>query len=93
MTELKMMMLGALAMASFTICLILLRFWRTTRDRFFLFFAAAFAIEALRRVILGLIPRNDEHEPLVYLLQLVAFLFIVYAIVDKNRNQRTDKTS
>ena len=84
--NLKMMLLGALAMASLTICLILLRFWKTTRDRFFLFFAAAFGIEAVRRVIFGLRPGLSEQQPLLYLLQLLAFLFIVYAIIDKNRS-------
>lgn len=84
--NMKMMMLGALAMASLTICLILLRFWKTTRDRFFLFFAAAFGIEGLRRVIFGVMPSLSEQQPLLYLLQLLAFLFIVYAIVDKNRS-------
>ena len=83
---LKLMLLGALAMASFTISLIFLRFWKTTRDRFFLFFAAAFFIEAVRRVLLGAISHSNEQEPLFYILQLVAFLVIVYAIVDKNRS-------
>ncbi len=87
MTDLKLMMLGALATVSFTICLILLRFWKTTRDRFFLFFAAAFGIEGVRRLIFGLMPHQSEQEPLLYLLQLLAFAFIVYAIVDKNRSQ------
>lgn len=93
MTELKMMLLGAMAMASFTICLILLRFWKTTRDRFFMFFAAAFAIEGIRRIIFGVMPHLSEQEPLFYLLQLLAFLFIVYAIIDKNRSLGGGNTS
>ena len=70
------------------ISLIFIRFWKTTRDRFFLFFAAAFFIEAVRRVMLGVIPHSSEQEPLFYLIQLVAFLAIVYAIIDKNRTGR-----
>ncbi|ESQ93348.1 hypothetical protein ABAC460_01185 [Asticcacaulis sp. AC460] len=85
----KLLLLGALAMGSFIISLIFIRFWKTTRDRFFLFFAAAFFIEAVRRVMLGVIPYSTEQEPLFFLLQAVAFGAIVYAIIDKNRAGRS----
>lgn len=88
----KLVLLGALAMGSFIISLIFIRFWKTTRDRFFLFFAAAFFIESIRRVLLGVIPHSSEQEPLFYLIQLIAFLAIVYAIIDKNRAGRTTKS-
>ena len=41
---------GAIAMASITIALFFLRFWRASGDRFFLYFALSFAIEGLHRV-------------------------------------------
>ncbi len=85
MTPLKLLMLGAIAMASFTIALIFLRFWVKTRDRFFAFFAAAFAIAGAGRVVLGLIPHSGDHAPMIYVTQLLAFLVIIYAIIDKNR--------
>lgn len=86
MTPLKLLMLGAIAMASFTIALIFLRFWVKTRDRFFAFFAAAFAIAGAGRVVLGLIPHAGDHAPMIYVTQLLAFLVIIYAIIDKNRS-------
>ena len=86
MTPLKLLMLGAIAMASFTIALIFLRFWVTTRDRFFAFFAAAFAIAGGGRVVLGLLPHTGDHTPMIYVSQLLAFLVIIYAIIDKNRS-------
>lgn len=87
-TIVKLMLLGGIAMASLTISLLFVRFWRTTRDRFFLFFAAAFFIAGSGRVIMGLIPHITDHSPLIYVTQLLAFLVIIYAIVDKNRSQK-----
>ncbi len=84
----KMLLLGAIAMASLIIGLLFVRFWKTTRDRFFLFFAAAFFIAGVGRVTMGLIPHVTDHSPLIYVTQLLAFLIIIYAIVDKNRSQK-----
>ena len=92
MTPLKLLMLGAIAMASFTIALIFLRFWVTTRDRFFAFFAASFVIAGGGRVVLGLIPHAGDRAPMIYVTQLLAFLVIIYAIIDKNRSMKQGKT-
>ena len=49
----------AVAMASFVASLFFfLRFWRGTRDLLFFFFAIAFAVDALTRVALALIPNG-----------------------------------
>jgi hypothetical protein len=48
------MLAGAIAMASIVISLFFFRFWRSTRDRLFLFFAISFLLEALNRILLGL---------------------------------------
>lgn len=82
------MLLGAIAMAAFTIALMFIRFWRTTRDRFFLFFAAAFALMGSGRVVLGAVPHSDDQTPVIYLIQLLAFVVIVFAVIDKNRRSR-----
>jgi hypothetical protein len=79
------LMLGAIAMASLTATVFFLRFWRDTRDRFFLFFAIAFLIDALNRVILGLKAVPQEHEPFFYVVRLCSYMLIIAAIVDKNR--------
>ena len=49
------MLSGAIATASLVASLFFFRFWRQTRDRFFLWFALSFWIEAANRVawILG----------------------------------------
>ncbi len=81
--------LGAIAMASMVAALFFLRFWRDTRDRFFLLFAIAFAIEGINRGLLGLTVVSQEHEPFFYLVRLFAFGLILMAIVDKNRTGRS----
>jgi len=88
----EQILLGANAMASLVVGLFFLRFWRDTRDRFFLFFAMAFTVEGLNRVALGLTHVSEETEPYFYLVRLFAFLLILAAIVDKNRKkpQRTN---
>ena len=67
-----------------------LRFWSKTRDRLFLIFGVAFWIMALERMILMFMrdPGRGEDHSLVYLIRLVAFLLILFAIVDKNREDK-----
>ena len=87
----NLMLIGAIAMACFTASLFFIRFWKMTGDRFFLFFATSFIIEGCGRVLLGAIAYSNEQEPLFYLTRLLAFLIILYAIIDKNRT-KTPKT-
>lgn len=78
-------LMGAVAMASFVAMLFFLRFWRQTRDNFFLWFAVAFGIDAAERLVLGLHKVSAEAEPLFYLARLVTFGLIIFAIIQKNR--------
>jgi hypothetical protein len=82
------LILGAIAMASFIATLFFLRFWRRTRDPLFLWFALAFAVDALTRVALGLGDAVREQEPLFYVARLVTFALILAAIIQKNRSGR-----
>ena len=81
-------LMGAVAMASAMAALFFLRFWRQTRDSFFLFFAAAFGLDALTRFVLGMGELSEETQPLIYLARLVTFCLIIVAIVRKNRPNR-----
>ena len=54
-------------------------------DRFFLWFALSFWLEALNRVALGLFVGTQEDSPLIYGLRVVSYGFILYAIWYKNR--------
>lgn len=82
--NINLMMLGMIIMACFVAALFFLRYWRETRDRFFLFFALSFTLEGVGRIILGLQRYSDEQEPFIYLIRLAAFSMILIAILDKN---------
>jgi uncharacterized membrane protein HdeD (DUF308 family) len=88
MDQVSAVLLGAVAMASGVAALFFLRFWRQTRDSFFLFFAGAFAVDALSRVVLGVSHLSEETQPLIYLARLVTFCLIIIAIIRKNRPGR-----
>jgi hypothetical protein len=79
------LLLGAVAMASAVATTFFARFWYKTRDRLFLMFALAFAVDAVVRVLLAVGQPADEQQPLFYLARLVSFGLIAFAIVDKNR--------
>jgi hypothetical protein len=85
MDQISAVLQGAVAMASGVAALFFLRFWRQTRDSFFLFFAAAFAIDALARFVLGFGELSEETQPLVYGARLITFGLIIIAIIRKNR--------
>lgn len=76
---------GAIAVANLLVGLFLFRFWRNSRDSFFLLFALSFWIEALDRVGLGLLDGASESQPLFYGGRIVAYGLIVVAIWQKNR--------
>jgi type II secretory pathway component PulM len=75
---------GVLITSSIMVGIFFLRFWRQTRDRFFLLFATAFWCLALNWIGLLFDPA-DETETYFYLLRLGAFVLILIAIVDRNR--------
>jgi O-antigen/teichoic acid export membrane protein len=79
---------GGIATASIIAGVFFLRYWRSSRDRFFLYFAASFFIEGVNRFILYLMVGLQEEAPVYYLIRLVAYGLIVLAIVAKNRERR-----
>jgi len=61
--------------------LFFLRFWRESRDRLFGWFASAFFLLAIQRILIA----TSEPTTAVYGVRLLAFVLILWAIVDKNR--------
>lgn len=63
------------------------KFWKKTRDRLFLLFGISFWLLSLERVALlfATDPAREEYS-YFYIIRLFAFLIIIVAIVDKNRN-------
>jgi hypothetical protein len=83
--------LGALVMACAAAGLFFLRFWRKTRDRLFAIFAAAFWMLGLNWLLLSFTDPDAEFRPALYLIRLLAFVLILYAILEKNRAGRGDR--
>ena len=81
-------LLGATAVACFGIGLFFIRYWRSGRDRFFLFFAMSFWVEAINRTGMAVTQSWREELPLHYLIRLFSYGLILYAIWDKNRPGR-----
>jgi hypothetical protein len=81
------MLIGAIAFASLAAGLFFFRFWRQTRDRFFLFFALSFWVEGCNRIALGLLTDADEHAAAFYSVRLLAYGLILVAIWQKNRRR------
>lgn len=76
---------GAIGAGTLVAAVFFLRFWRSSGDRFFLYFAISFALEAANRLMLGLAHEASEETPAFYLVRLVSYVLILVAIADKNR--------
>ena len=79
---------GMLAMGYLIAGVFFLRYWRRTRERLFASFAIALFILALQRVLLAANLAIIEDDTWYYGLRLLAFVLILWAIVDKNRADR-----
>jgi hypothetical protein len=77
--------LGAIAMASLVASLFFIRYHRETRDPLFLYFAAAFGLEAANRTVLAFQATPNEASPYLYILRAFAYSIIVVGIYRKNR--------
>lgn len=78
-------LVGAIVMASLVASLFFLRYWKSTNDRFFLFFALSFLIEAVNRLIFWSAISATEEIEAYFLIRLAAYALILIAIIDKNR--------
>lgn len=71
-----------------------LKFWRASRDRFFLFFCLACWLISLERIVLFFVdgysyaPSASEPRTYAYVIRMLAFALILVAIIDKNKRAR-----
>ncbi|MBU6463595.1 MAG: hypothetical protein KGK01_02075 [Bradyrhizobium sp.] len=84
MEHLSAVLAGATAFASLVAALYFLKFWRKTRDTLFLFFAAAFTIDAIARFTHAIVQVTDSSEPVYFIPRLVTFGLIALSIIGKN---------
>ena len=75
---------GAVTLGYFVAAAFFLRFWRRTHDRLFLAFAAAFLLLSVNQALAAFLGAGDERTPYTYVLRVLGFVLILYAIVDKN---------
>jgi hypothetical protein len=80
---------GAVAFGFFICALFFLRFWRRTREQLFLAFSLAFALLGVGQAVVALARVPTEEKGTLYLIRLVAFLLILFAIYRKNRPSRS----
>jgi hypothetical protein len=79
---------GVLAMASLAPALFFLRYWRSSRDRLFAFFAVAFGLMALQWTLSALTGTDEADHSYVLLLRILAFASIIIGVLDKNHRER-----
>jgi hypothetical protein len=84
---------GAILLGYSAISVFFYRFLKKSKDRFFGFFSCAFLLLAFERTLLIWAWPDQEEKSYVYAVRLIAFLFILYAIVDKNRKHEGINTS
>lgn len=85
MNEALVFMYGALSTLSLVAGLFFLRYWRLTRDPFFVWFATAFWTFALNWTVLAHDAEASAPTPLGFVFRLAGFLQILTAILLKNR--------
>lgn len=85
MYELKLLVIGMIAMGSFVIGLFFLKYWRLSRDGLFGAFALAFFIFGIERLALAQFGISSEQGGYLFWLRLLGFLLILYAVINKNR--------
>jgi hypothetical protein len=84
---------GVCASTFFFSAIFFLKFWRATHDRFFLYFALACGLIAFERVVSLSVSGTmaifasalTDASSWVYLIRLAAFLVILFAVWQKNR--------
>ncbi len=76
---------GGLTAGFLVVALHFARFWRQSQDRLFLYFGAAFLLLGINALALGLTTAEGDFRVAIYGLRLAAFLLILYAIYEKNR--------
>ncbi|HEY4210781.1 MAG TPA: DUF5985 family protein [Steroidobacteraceae bacterium] len=85
---------GVLTTESLIATLFFLKYWRTSRDRLFIYFALSFGVMGLHWLGLALVNADLEHWNYAYVTRLLAFGLIIAGIIDKNRaSARTARAS
>jgi hypothetical protein len=85
----EMFLSGAVMTCFLTAAVFFARFWTKTRDQLFILFSISFALLGVERIFLLLTPKEDEVRTYVYLVRLISFIIIIYAVIAKNRSSNS----
>jgi len=86
MTSTLSAMHGGLTVMCLVAALFFVRYWRLTKDTFFVWFACAFTTFAFNWALRATSYAELEHSTYVYGLRLLGFALILTAILIKNRS-------
>lgn len=75
---------GMTTMGFLVVSLLFVRYWRRTRDGIFVWFSISFALLALTQALPVMIEIPREEHSWVFLLRLLAFALLIFAILRKN---------
>ncbi|HEY5057119.1 MAG TPA: DUF5985 family protein [Acidobacteriaceae bacterium] len=81
---LDIFLLGFIGSCSLCAAIFFLRFWRDTRDRLFLAFAAFFAIQGMLDIFALELGHPNEGTVTLFVLRLLSVLLVLGAILRKN---------
>lgn len=81
---LNLFMSSAIATLCFVAALFFVRYWRSSRDKLFLWFAFSFALEGANRTAMTLAGQLSEAEPIHYSIRALSFILIAFAVIQKN---------
>ena len=75
---------GALTLSYVIASFYFFHFWRRTADRLFLSFGFAFGLLALNQLAVFALGAGDDLSDYAYVLRVLGFVLILFAIIDKN---------
>ena len=79
---------GAIVMGFAIACLLFVKYYRRTRQKLFLTFAASFFLLALNYAWLAITQIPDEERSPLFLIRLLAFALIPLAIFQSSRQEK-----
>lgn len=81
----KYFMWGVLATGCLVVAMFFLHYWRSSRERLFVFFSAAFGLMAVQWTVSALSGTDEMRYAYLLILRILAFLCIIAGILDRNR--------
>jgi Family of unknown function (DUF5985) len=79
---------GVLATGSLMVAMFFLHYWRSSRERLFVFFSAAFALMALQWTASALSGTDEARHAYLLILRILAFVCIIAGVLERNRRDR-----